>query len=285
VTGHFSYSRLASLQATHSFTILRDPIARILSLYRYGRSAVSGWPSDDPVRHLDFEQWVSSEDPHVKMQIDNYYVRVMTDDLEEPHESRETESLHLAIERYRQFTSVGDQNNLKPFLKKISDALGIPCPPKFPSSNGSSVNQLFDLGYEPKPQITDRAQRRLNELTRLDYEVYNRFRDRENEMSITIHNPTSRHWTSEGENPIQIACHWLDGKWNMVQFDAQRFSLPAEGIPPQETRNVEIKVTSPKKACRYHLMVTLVQTIDGKEKWLHETEEFTPQIFDREVDG
>jgi len=71
----------------------------------------------------------------------------------------------------------------------------------------------------------------------------------------------------------------------MVQFDAQRFSLPAEGILPQETRNVEIKVTSPKKACRYHLMVTLVQTIDGKEKWLHETEEFTPQIFDREVDG
>ena len=103
-------------------------------------------------------------------------------------------------------------------------------------------------------------------------------------VQFTIHNPTSRHWTSEGENPLQVACHWLDETWNMVQFDAQRFPLPAEGISPQETREVEIQVTSPKKPGRYHLMVTLVQTLDGKEKWLHETDEFTPQIFDREVE-
>ena len=300
VTGHFGYAGLASLQATHSFTILRDPIARILSLYRFGRSAVSGWPSDDPVRHLDFEQWVSSEDPCVKREIDNFYVRVMTDDLEEPFESRETESLPLAIERYRQFTSVGDQDNLQPFLKKMSAGLGIPCPPKFPRSNDSSANQLFDSGYEPKPQITPRAQRRLEELTRMDYEVYNIFREREiikapsakaksassdpPKPFAIIHNQTSRHWTSEGEDPIQVACHWLDETWNMVQFDAQRFPLPAEGIPPQETREVEIQVTSPEKPGRYHLMVTLVQTLDGKAKWLHETDEFTPQIFDREVE-
>ena len=70
----------------------------------------------------------------------------------------------------------------------------------------------------------------------------------------------------------------------MVQFDAQRFPLPAEGISPQETREVEIRVTSPGKPGRYHLMVTLVQTLDGKSNWLHETGEFTPQIFDREVE-
>lgn len=300
VTGHFGYSDLASLDATHTFTILRDPIARIISLYRYGRSKVFGWPADDPVCHLDFEQWVSSREPKILAFIDNCYVRLMTDDLEEPFENRAAESLPLAIERYSQFTCVGDQSNLQSFLKKMSAALGIPCPPKFPRSNDSSANQLFDSGYEPKPQITPRAQRRLEELTRMDYEVYNIFREREiikapsakaksassdpPKPFAIIHNQTSRHWTSEGEDPIQVACYWLDETWNMVQFDAQRFPLPAEGIPPQETREVEIQVTPPKKPGRYHLMVTLVQTLDGKEKWLHETGEFTPQIFDREVE-
>ena len=134
----------------------------------------------------------------------------------------------------------------------------------------------------------------------MDYEVYNIFREREiikapsakaksassdpPKPFAIIHNPTSRHWTSEGEDPIQVACHWLDETWNMVQFDAQRFPLPTEGIPPQESREVEIRVTPPEKPGRYHLMVTLVQTINGQTNWLHETGEFTPQIFDREVE-
>ena len=300
ITGHFGFSFLKNLDCTHSFTILRDPIARIISLYRYGRSAVSGWRSDNPVRHLDFEQWVSSEKPLVKRDIDNLYVRVMTDDLEEPFESREAKSLSLAIERYRQFTCVGDQARLDLFLKKMSAALGIPCRPNFPIANAADVSSLNDSSYEPRPQITLRTQRRLEELTRMDYEVYNTFRDREiieapsasakptssepPKPVLTIHNPTPCQWTPEGENPIQVACHWLDETWNMRQFDAQRFPLPAEGIPPQETREVEIQVTSPGKPGRYHLMVTLVQTIDGKEKWLNETGDFTPQIFDREVE-
>ena len=103
-------------------------------------------------------------------------------------------------------------------------------------------------------------------------------------VKFTVLNPSEYLWTKKGKNPIQVACHWLDETWNMVQFDAQRFPLPAEGIPPQETRELEIQVAPPKKPGRYHLMVTLVQTLDGKEKWLHETDEFTPQIFDREVE-
>jgi len=175
ITGHFGFSFMKNTTYDHSFTILRDPIERIISLYRYGNSEKSGWESDDPVRILNFAQWISSEDPQVKSLIDSFYIRVITDDLAEPFENRVTSSLTLALERYSHFTHVGDQSNLTPFCKKVALCLDIPFF-KMTFDNSARFNTLLYKDYPPRPRLTPKIQTRLHQLTKYDYKVYECFR-------------------------------------------------------------------------------------------------------------
>jgi hypothetical protein len=175
INGHFGFSFMKNVTYDHSFTILRDPIKRIISLYRFGISEMSGWESDDPVRILNFGEWISSEDPRVKSLIDSFYIRVITDDLAEPFESRITDSFKLALKRYSEFSAVGDQSNLKPFCQKVASLLDFPIF-LMPLHNNAKHHALTNSKYPPRPKLTPEIQRRLGQLTRLDYEIYNQFR-------------------------------------------------------------------------------------------------------------
>ena len=175
VSGHFGFSLIKTIKYDHSFTILRDPIERIISLYRFGRSEVSGWALDDPVRTSNFYEWISSDNPVIFEQIDSFYVRTITDDMPEPFESRVTDSLKMALKRYSEFSAVGDQSNLKPFCKKVASLLEIPIF-EMPLHNSANQHVLINNKYLPRPQLTPEIQSRLGQLTRLDYEIYNRFR-------------------------------------------------------------------------------------------------------------
>jgi hypothetical protein len=175
VTGHFGFATIKETTFTHSFTILRDPIERIISLYRYGRSQSSGWHIDDPVRTLDFDQWISSNLPIVRTQIDSFYVRVITDDIVKPFENRIAESVALALKRYSAFSAVGDHSDLNLFCLKISSLFNLPFF-SLPNLNGTNYHIQLLGNYPPRPKLTPEVQDRLGQLTRLDYEVYNRFR-------------------------------------------------------------------------------------------------------------
>jgi hypothetical protein len=174
-TGHFGFAHSKHYTHSHSFTILRDPIERIVSLYRYGSSEASRWSLSDQVRTLNFYQWISSDNPEVIRQIDSCYVRTITDDLPEPFESRVTDSFNLALKRYSEFSAVGDQSNLKPFCQKVASLLDVPIF-IMPLRNHSEHHFLTIGKYPPRPKLTPEIQDRLGQLTRLDYEVYNRFR-------------------------------------------------------------------------------------------------------------
>ena len=175
INGHFGFSFMKNTTYDHSFTILRDPIERIISLYRFGRYEGSGWMIDDPVRTLNFNQWLSSDNPDVRTQIDSFYVRIITDDIAEPFENRVAESLQMAFKRYSDFSAIGDQSNLKPFCKKVASLLGIPIF-SMPSHNSAEHYVSISNNYPLRPKLTPEVQRRLGQLTRFDYEVYNRFR-------------------------------------------------------------------------------------------------------------
>jgi len=281
VSGHFYFSLLKSISYTHSFTILRNPADRIVSLYRYGRSNLSGWEPEDPVRHLSFEEWLESDDPLVQGQVDSYYVRVLTDDLPEPFENRREKSLQLALERYKNFTSVGDQGNLEPFFKNMSAALGIPCPLKMPAANVAEVNQQFDANYIPKPEITPRAKRRLEELTRLDWEVYNTFREREKiKLSGTFRIDLNQQNENGSQANAQIACQWLDADWNILEVASPIVTPVLEKSSDPAKTIFEIELKAPEIPGTYHLALSPagVGTDSSLSDW-----KITPSIFDIEV--
>jgi hypothetical protein len=259
------------------------------------------------VRHLSFEEWLESDDPLVQDQIDSYYVRVLTDDLQEPFENRREKSLQLALERYKNFTYVGDQADLKTFLTKMSAAIGIPCPLIIPAANVAIVNQMFDADYIPKPEITPRAKRRLDELTRLDWEVYNTFRARES-VELSTPEPQEKKETApqsrkvrsgeqfklsgtfridlnqqkEHDSPAttQIACQWLDAAWNILDGAFQVVTPLLEKSSDPAKTIFEIELMAHKRPGVYHLALSPAGggTDSSVSDW-----KITPSIFDIEV--
>jgi hypothetical protein len=175
INGHFGFSFMNHTTYDHSFTILRDPIERIISLYRYSQSERSGWESVRNSQSPVFCKWLSSDNPYIHSQIDSYYVRAITDDIVEPLENRIAESVKLAIERYSAFSAVGDQSDLKPLCLKVSSLLDIPVI-YLPVGNDSCFLNRSTANYPSRPKLTPEIQDRLGQLTRLDYEIYNRFR-------------------------------------------------------------------------------------------------------------
>jgi hypothetical protein len=177
VSGHFGFAFMKSVTFTHSFTILRDPIERIISLYRFSRANLSGRHINDAALNHDFSSWISSNIPSVRQQIDSFYVRLMTDDISEPFETRVADSLPLALKRYSAFSAVGDQSNLKPFCKRVSSIFDINCT-SLPLDNVSSHLTRSNVNYPSRPKLTQDDRVRLSHLTRYDYVIYNHFRSR-----------------------------------------------------------------------------------------------------------
>jgi hypothetical protein len=175
INGHFGFSFMKKIKYDHSFTILRDPIERIISLYRHGSSEIPGWEPDDPIRTHDFGQWISSEDPRVTSLVDSFYIRVVTDDMGEPFENRASDSLKMALKRYSEFSAVGDQSNLRPFCKKVASLLDFPIF-RMPLNNLADQHTYINKAYRPRPQLTPEIQSRLSQLTRYDYEIYRMFK-------------------------------------------------------------------------------------------------------------
>ena len=175
INGHFGFSFMKEIKYKHSFTILRDPIERIISLYRYGSSEISDWAISNPARSLNFLEWISTDNPDVRRHIDSFYVRIITDEIAEPFENRVADSLALALKRYSDFSAVGDQSNLKPFCKKVASLLDIPIF-TMPLHNLAKHHVSTSNNYPPMPKLTPKTQDRLRQLTRYDYEIYRTFK-------------------------------------------------------------------------------------------------------------
>ncbi len=185
VTGHISLPFAATRSYDVKVTVLRDPIERIISLYRFARSNASNFPPDDPSRLMSFDEWIKCEEGNVINSIDNLYVRRATGFFRESNgtdlmRQDENAALDLAQAAYRKFTFVGDQSNLSSFYDGFADLMKIPRVHKrlqkgF-SENVSKTHHLIDSSYTPRPDLSESTIDRLSELTFLDYAVYESYR-------------------------------------------------------------------------------------------------------------
>jgi uncharacterized membrane protein YkvA (DUF1232 family) len=180
VWGHYDLAAVRRLGAGRfTFTMLREPRARIRSLYRYWRGQAGlglGWDGmNQPVlaaQQSDFVSFLKNNDPMVVNYIDNFYVRRLTGqyvgfDGSDPLARDPAGSLQAAFDALATFDFVGLTEDSDGGLAILAGRLGFPAP-AIPHLNVTTVPRGSDDTAENTPKV--RAL--LGRLTSLDETLY-----------------------------------------------------------------------------------------------------------------
>jgi hypothetical protein len=171
--GHYGYEAFSRLGNGHQLiTNFRDPVERVISLYRYWRNNVSAadLTSADPrdaeivllSHRLDFSEFIRSPNPDLQLYISNFHFRQL---LASPWEPAGAGFLDV-LKVKRRISSmpwfhVAEMPNaslalLRSAMPELSSA-------EMPDENRSAGNRV---------QLTKADARHLAHLNRLDYEIY-----------------------------------------------------------------------------------------------------------------
>lgn len=174
VAGHFGHDYAKSLMpGRYSFTFLRDPAARVLSMYRFCRNRD---PDEFAIyrraRELDLIPFLEAglTDPLVKQYLWNNEVWQLAAGYSYPASREigdftEADLLDLAKAHLDEFSFVGFTECFERNGRTICDALGIASPGGLPAVNAAED----DLG---EAAATSRVRQLLDDLTGLDRQLY-----------------------------------------------------------------------------------------------------------------
>jgi hypothetical protein len=181
VWGHYDIAALRRLgfgalgHDRFTFTVLREPRARIVSLYRYWRAQAAldlGWNGMNAAvlaaQRLSLAEFLQSDDPLILDYIDNFYVRRLTGQ----YRSFGADALALhpqaclaeAQRTLAQFDFVGICEDMAGTLAGLASRLDFP-PPKH-------IHRVNASPGEPSPAADPAVAASLAHLTRLDREIY-----------------------------------------------------------------------------------------------------------------
>lgn len=179
ISGHIGHHFAAPLMTgRYSFTFLRDPAERILSLYYFCQDRDPGeYDIYKMARSMSLGDFLRAgmSDPLVRMHIWNnqtwqlahgydYFDTRTIDDF------REDDLLHLAKAHLADFSHVGFTESLERDSRRILRALGIPSPKAMPKINASQ-ERLAAAAHPPEIRTL------LRDLTELDRELYGHARE------------------------------------------------------------------------------------------------------------
>jgi uncharacterized membrane protein YkvA (DUF1232 family) len=178
VWGHYDLPSIRRLgEGRFTFTFLRDPASRIVSLYRYWRAQAArdlGWNGmNQPVlaaQRLTLVEFLESDDPWILDYIDNFYVRRLTGryalgQAADPLAGDPEGLLRAALLALDAFDFIGLTERTGESLARLGGRLGFPPPAQPPRVN--VTRQDREAGLD------DPAVRKaLARLTRLDRVIY-----------------------------------------------------------------------------------------------------------------
>jgi hypothetical protein len=179
VWGHYDLPSIRRLgDGRFTFTLLREPRARIRSLYGYWRGQAAlglGWDGmNQPVlmaQRLDFAAFLQTEEPMVVNYIDNFYVRRLTghyviqghDPLADDPQAR----LQAALEALASLDFVGLSEEMNGALDALGARLGFTAP-----AHVAPVNVTRGAPRPPAGEEEDEIESWLLRRTSLDQIVY-----------------------------------------------------------------------------------------------------------------
>jgi hypothetical protein len=191
--GHYDLPSLRQLDAGRIIvTMLRDPVARILSLYYYWRSidlsALRGsvsFPAVAMAHRCGLLEFLSADAPVLRDHIDNIYVRRLTGLYSaDARSDRVTDAPNLALSAalkgLRKIDFVGVTEAMAPSVAALGAFLGFTPPAAIPRVNMAVTNAAAGGVFRTveREALTPAHWRHLARLTRLDAVVYRAACDR-----------------------------------------------------------------------------------------------------------
>ncbi len=180
VWGHYDVPSIRRLgPGRFTFTLLRDPAARIVSLYRYWRGQAAldlGWNGmNAPVlaaQRLSLAAFLDTDDPVIRDYIDNFYVRRLTGQYAslnaiDPLAANPAYWLDQAMTALGSFDFVGVTEDADGALGQLARLLDFAAPRRAPRVNVTRAT-VEDRDDPDEPAI----RRALLRLTCLDNDVY-----------------------------------------------------------------------------------------------------------------
>jgi uncharacterized membrane protein YkvA (DUF1232 family) len=179
VWGHYDVPSIRRLgEGRFSFTLLREPKARILSLYRYWRGQAAldlGWNGmNQPVlaaQRLSLAAFLATDDPWILDYIDNFYVRRLTGQYcsfggRDPLRAAPEEWRARALQELARFDFVGLTEDTAGSMSRLADMLGFPAPARVPRVNVTQADDNKTVANDPAVAAA------LDRLTWLDQTIY-----------------------------------------------------------------------------------------------------------------
>jgi len=161
IAGHFAGQILvASPWPTRTFTIVRDPVSRLRSLYRYSREIGRG-PAADLMRQMSFAEFVESEHPFLVAPLDNFLTAHFAEALGLVTDPDDL--LPMAKEAVTRYDLVGIFSDLDETAQRLCRLLGEP----------AAALPKLNAGDSGVAQSVDSATiRTIESRNRLDLELY-----------------------------------------------------------------------------------------------------------------
>ncbi|MBE9640246.1 sulfotransferase family 2 domain-containing protein [Salipiger mangrovisoli] len=190
VSAHMDYQRLQLIPAPrYTITVLREPKARVLSLYYFWRAhawrVVEARNLKGPrlAKEKGLLEFLRHRTEGIPSDIDNYYARSLIGrhwvgprgEMALPDE----EALPLALERLAEFDTIGFTEDMPGLFSEVTARLGIAMPQPLPWALSARDRASHPDMEEVVPEeITPEIDAELERLTRLDRVIYEEARRR-----------------------------------------------------------------------------------------------------------
>jgi hypothetical protein len=189
LSGHFGYSDVATLlPGAYSFTFLRDPVDRVLSLYKFCMHSdmQKQFPVARAARDLGLEGWLSSTLPEVSEMLDNQQTWQLArnywqEDRNALGDLSQRELLQLATSHLTEFDRVGLTETFDDDFQHILSDLDI-------QASIPGARQFRTVDPVSSEQLPAHCLETLRNRLALDYELINHVQSQRRQTQGTEHN-------------------------------------------------------------------------------------------------
>ena len=193
ISAHMTYAEAMAFPRSATFVtaMFRDPLARIISFYRYHRSHPSIFRHHSAValaQDLSVEDFFADERIRSDARLDNRYLRVLADWPAEINQGTKDDHLSLALSRLEHLDAIGITERFDDTVVLFSALARLPCSIGSKRVNVTDDIHLTKSGFHSAEDVSvsPRLREIVEPLIRYDRIIYDRASRRFEQMLLKL---------------------------------------------------------------------------------------------------